>query len=79
LLLAAGRTNDAVSDLETAIHEDPNSRAALYNLAMAYKAAGRTSEAQTLFRQIRTQATEVLNEFSAKRLNEALGENGAQR
>jgi tetratricopeptide (TPR) repeat protein len=78
LLLAAGRTNDAVSDLETAIHKDPNSRAALYNLAMAYKAAGRTSEAQALFLQIRTQATEVFNEFSAKRLNEALGENGAQ-
>jgi tetratricopeptide (TPR) repeat protein len=78
LLLAGGHPQDAVSDLEAAIHDDPDSRTALYNLAMAYRAVGKTNEAQSLFRQLRSQPTDTLNEFSDKRLNEALGESGAK-
>jgi tetratricopeptide (TPR) repeat protein len=79
LLLEAGRPNEAMTDLEIATRRDPESRAALYNLARAYRAVGKTSEAQTLFRQFRTQTADTLTEFSDRRLNEALGDKGAQQ
>jgi tetratricopeptide (TPR) repeat protein len=79
LLLEAGRPNEAMTDLEVATHRDPESRAALYNLARAYRAVGKTSEAQTLFRRFRTQTADTVTEFSDRRLNEALGDKGAQQ
>jgi tetratricopeptide (TPR) repeat protein len=74
LLLRAGRPKEAVSDLELAIHRDPDSRAALYNLAGAYRAVGRTREADALFRQLRSKTAETEKEFSDRRLNEALSD-----
>jgi tetratricopeptide (TPR) repeat protein len=79
LLLRAGRPKEAVSDLELAIHRDPDSRAALYNLAGAYRAVGRTSEAAALFRQLRSKTADTEKEFSDKRLNEALSDTRSQR
>jgi tetratricopeptide (TPR) repeat protein len=79
LLLEAGHSKEAVADLELASRRDPDSRAALYNLARAYQAVGRTSEAQTFFKQFRSQSINALNEFSDTRLNEALtGKDGQQ-
>ena len=72
LLLESGRLQLALTDLEFATHRDPNSRAALYNLARVYRLLGRTAEAQALFRQIRSQTTDTLNEFGGRRLNEAM-------
>jgi hypothetical protein len=37
------------------------------------------AEAQTLFRQVRTQATDTLNEFGGRRLNEAMTDTVAQQ
>ncbi|MGA8594702.1 MAG: tetratricopeptide repeat protein [Bryobacteraceae bacterium] len=72
LLLESGRPKEALTDLEIARHQDPNSRAALYNLARVYQALGRTGEAQALFRQFREETADTLNEFGDRRLNEAL-------
>jgi len=77
LLLETAHPKEAVTDLEFASRRDPDSRAALYNLARAYRALGRTSEAQALFRQLRMQKADTLGEFSDKRLNEALGDKEA--
>jgi tetratricopeptide (TPR) repeat protein len=79
LLLRTGRPKEAVSDLELAIHRDPDSRAALYNLAGAYRAVGRTNEAEALFRQLRSKTADTEKEFSDKRLNEALSDTRSQR
>jgi tetratricopeptide (TPR) repeat protein len=79
LLLRAGRTKEAVSDLELAIHRDPDSRAALYTLAGAYRAVGRTGEAEALFRQLRAKTADTVKEFSDKRLNEVLSDTRTQR
>jgi tetratricopeptide (TPR) repeat protein len=68
-----------LKDLEFAAHRNPDSRAALYNLARVYRALGRMAEAQTLFRQVRTQATDTLNEFGGRRLNEAMTDTVAQQ
>jgi hypothetical protein len=65
--------------LELAIHKDPDSRAALYNLAGAYRAVGRTSEADALFRQLRAKTADTVKEFSYRRLNEALSDTPPQR
>jgi tetratricopeptide (TPR) repeat protein len=78
LLLRAGRAKEAVSDLELAIHKDPDSRAAIYNLAGAYRAVGRTAEADALFRQLRSKTADTAKEFSDKRLNGALGDTRPQ-
>ncbi len=72
LLLESAHPKEAMVDLESALHQDPDSRAALYNLARAYRALGKTSEAQALFRQLRDRTSDTLNEFGDKRLNEAL-------
>jgi tetratricopeptide (TPR) repeat protein len=79
LLLEAGHSKDAVADLEMASRRDPDSRAALYNLARAYQTVGRTSEAQALFKQYRSQSANPLNEFSDTRLNEALAGKAGQQ
>jgi tetratricopeptide (TPR) repeat protein len=79
LLLERGRLQPALTDLEFATHRNPDSRAALYNLARVYRALGRTAEAQTLFRQVRSQTTDTLNEFGGRRLNEAMTDAMAQQ
>jgi len=79
LLLESGRLQPALKDLELATHRNPDSRAALYNLARVYRALGRTAEAQALFRQVRTQTTDTLNEFSRRRLSEAMTDPMAQQ
>ena len=78
LLLESGRPKQAVADLELARQQDPQSRAALYNLARAYQAGGRTTEARALFRQLRSQSPDALNEITGARLNDALGKAGQQ-
>jgi tetratricopeptide (TPR) repeat protein len=72
LLVEAGHPKEALPDLELARERQPDSRAAVYNLARAYQAVGRSSEAQVLFNQFRSQAVSPLNEFSETRLNETL-------
>jgi predicted Zn-dependent protease len=72
LLLESGHLNEALTDLEFARHQDPDSRAAMYNLARVYRALGRTHEAQALFRQFREETADTLNEFGDRRLHEAL-------
>jgi tetratricopeptide (TPR) repeat protein len=72
LLLDSGRPKQAVADLELARQQDPQSRAALYNLARAYQAEGRTTEARALFQQLRSQSADALNEITDIRLNHAL-------
>lgn len=80
LLMESGRPRDALADLQFAHSRDPESRAALYNLARAYQAVGRTSDAQSLFKELRSQSANPLNEFSDTRLNEALtGKAGQQQ
>jgi tetratricopeptide (TPR) repeat protein len=79
LLLEAGHPEKALADLEFANHRDRDSRAALYNLARAYRALGRVSDAQALFRQLRTETADTLNEFSNTRLNEALTRDPKQK
>jgi tetratricopeptide (TPR) repeat protein len=79
LLLRAGRPKEAVADLELAINRDPDSRAALYNLAGAYRSVGRTSEAEALFRQLRAKTADTVKEFGDRRLNEALSDTRPQR
>lgn len=72
LLLDGGHAKEALIDLELANRLDPDSRAALYNLARTYRAIGRAAEAQTLFQQFRTRTADTANEFTDSRLNEAL-------
>ncbi len=72
LLLESGHPKEAVADLELARQQDPQSRAALYNLARAYQAEGRTTEARAMFEQLRSPSAEALNEITSTRLNDAL-------
>jgi predicted Zn-dependent protease len=72
LLLEAGHPKEALPDLELARQRQPDSRAAAYNLARAYQAVGRDSEAEVLFKEFRAQAASPLNEFSETRLNQTL-------
>jgi tetratricopeptide (TPR) repeat protein len=78
LLLESGRPKQAVADLELARQQDPQSRAALYNLARAYQAEGRTAEARSLFQRVGSKGADALNEITATRLNEARTGNGGQ-
>jgi tetratricopeptide (TPR) repeat protein len=78
LLLESGRPKQAVADLELARQQDPQSRAALYNLARAYQAEGRTAEARSLFQRVRSQGADALNEITDTRLNDALTGKGGQ-
>jgi Flp pilus assembly protein TadD len=72
LLLENGHPKQASTDLELARQQDPQSRAALYNLARAYQAEGRTAQARSLFQQLRSQSADPLNEITGTRLNDAL-------
>ena len=73
LLLAAGRAGDAVEDLELARKTSPDSRSASYNLARAYRALGRTSDAQKLLRGLQAESENtLLDEISHERLGNAV-------
>jgi Transposase, Mutator family/Tetratricopeptide repeat len=78
LLLEEGQPKQAVADLKLALQIDPDSRSAVYNLARAYSALGRTAEAKSLFKQLSTHNTDSLNELSERRLKEALAGNSSQ-
>ena len=78
LLLDANRPSQAVEDLELAAKQEPSSRSAIYNLARAYRALGRPSDAEALFRQLRNQQTDTLSELGNARLSGALAGNGEQ-
>lgn len=75
LLLDAGQAKRAVVDLELASHIDGTSRSAAYNLARAYRAEGKTKEAQSLFTRLRSETGDTLTELGDKRLNQALKPN----
>jgi tetratricopeptide (TPR) repeat protein len=80
LLLEIGHPEQAIADLEVARQQDPQSRAALYNLARAYQAEGRTTEARLLFQQLRSKSDNSLNEITDARLNDTLtGKAGPQK
>lgn len=72
LLLQSGNARQAVGDLELAHQIDPTSRSALYNLARADSALGKTEEAKSLLKQLSTQTTDSLGELSDQRLKKAL-------
>jgi tetratricopeptide (TPR) repeat protein len=72
LWLESGRLKEAVADLQLAHRLDDGSRNAAYNLARAYRAEGRTIEAESLFKHLRSETTNTLTEFGDKRLNQAL-------
>ncbi len=78
LLLDAGRAKDAVPDLELAARIEPDSRAAVYNLARAYRSLGKTAEARTLFAKLRTANIDAVTEAGDRRLNEALHDQDVQ-
>ncbi len=78
LLLEEGHPKQAVADLKLALQIDPDSRSAVYNLARAYSALGKTAEAKSLFKQLSTHNTDSLNELSERRLKEALAGNASQ-
>lgn len=78
LLLEEGHPKQAVADLELTLKIDPDSRSAVYNLARAYSALGKTVEANSLFKQLSTHNTDSLNELSERRLKEALADNASQ-
>jgi tetratricopeptide (TPR) repeat protein len=72
LLLQSGNAKQAVGDLELAHQVDPTSRSALYNLARADSALGKTEEAKSLSKQLNTQTPDALGELSDQRLKRAL-------
>lgn len=73
LLLEAGRARDAVGDLEIARRTSPDSRSATYNLARAYRALGRTGDAQKLLRGLQAESENaLLEEISHQRLGNAV-------
>lgn len=73
LLLTAGRASDAVEDLELARKTSPDSRSATYNLARAYRALGRTGDAQKLLRGMQAESENaLLDEISHERLGKAV-------
>jgi predicted Zn-dependent protease len=76
LLLESGKPGQAVDDLELAHKVDPTSRSALYNLARADAAIGKTDEAKSLFKQMSSQTEDSLGELSDQKVKRALnGEN----
>ncbi len=72
LLLEAGRIKEALPDLEVAARIEPGSKAAVYNLARAYRSLGKTAEAQALFAKLRATNSDAVTEAGDRRLNEAL-------
>ena len=78
LLLETGRVKEALPDLEAAARIQPDSRAAVYNLARAYRSLGKTAEAQALFAKLRTANPDAVTEARDRRLNEALHDQDVQ-
>lgn len=72
LRLESGHAKQAVEDLELARQQDPQSRAALYNLARAYQAEGRAAQARALFQQLRSRRGDALNEITDTRLHDTV-------
>jgi len=73
LLLANGRAVGAVEDLELARKMSPDSRSATYNLARAYRALGRTADAQKLLSGMQAGSENPLvDEISQERLGKAV-------
>ena len=76
LLLEKGKAAEAVADLERASRLAPESRSAIYQLARAYRQTGRTEQAEVLFRKLRSEKPDLLQETGGRRLNEALVNKG---
>jgi tetratricopeptide (TPR) repeat protein len=74
LLLQGGHPGEAVADLRLAHKMAPDSRSAIYNLARAYSALGKTEEAKSLFAQLSATTPDVLSELSDRRLRSALNQ-----
>ncbi len=72
LLLEAGDARAAAADLERAHRINPAMRSATYNLARAYMALGRKADANLLLDQIHQQATNMVNDLSDQRMQQAL-------
>lgn len=72
LLLESGHADKAISDLELANQQDPEYRSAAYNLARAYRVAGRSADAQRMFAKVQNQSSVTVSETGNRRLNEAL-------
>lgn len=53
LLLDAGKTRNAIEELETSIRIDPNNQSGLYKLALAYRRAGNLEKARKLGARVR--------------------------
>jgi tetratricopeptide (TPR) repeat protein len=77
LLLEKGNPKQAAQDLELAHQLDPTSRSALYNLARADTALGKTEEAKALFKQMNSQATDSVGELSDQRVKRVLSGDAA--
>ncbi len=78
LQLQSGNARQAVGDLELAHQIDPTSRSALYNLARADSALGKTEEAKSLLKQLNSQTPDALGELSDQRLKKALSGDASQ-
>ncbi len=50
--LRAGRTDDAIAELEKGVRDDPADRTSLYQLVLAYRRAGRTQDAARVAAQL---------------------------
>ncbi|HEX7362693.1 MAG TPA: tetratricopeptide repeat protein [Bryobacteraceae bacterium] len=79
LFLQAGHPKQAITDLETAIRDDPDSTSAVYNLARAYRAVGKSQEAKALFKKVRKSNSTSIDELSERRLTEALEQRGSRQ
>jgi thioredoxin-like negative regulator of GroEL len=66
-----------LADLEFAAKEDPEYRSASYNLARAYRAVGRNTEAQQVFARIHDQSSSTVSETGNRRLTDALAPKGS--
>ena len=74
LLMEDGKAREAAVDLEEAHRIDPGMRSATYNLARAYMALGRKSDAALLFQQVHEQSIETIKELSEQRMRQSLAE-----
>ncbi len=78
LVLQQGKLREAMVDLSLAHSLDPASRSAAYNLARADMKAGKTKEADALFRKLQSQTGDSLTELSQQKLQQALRAQGPQ-
>ena len=79
LLLESGHAQKAISDLELANKVDPDYRGAAYNLARAYRSAGREAESRAIFRKLHDQSASTVSEAGDRKLNDALSPKGAEQ